>query len=120
MFQKILEYIFILFFVQPLVEYFSHRSVHLFKLNVHKNLEYSKYIPSTFLYYISFTGFLIIPRWLILWLSILKYQAVHEIVHYTDVLPLLRDHHELHHKYPSYNFGISAKWPDKLFCTLKK
>ena len=123
MLREIIDNILVLFLIQPLVEYFGHRSLHMIRSKVHYKhhiVKYEDYLPSRIPYFISLTGFCVLPSWYILWVAICKYQLVHTAIHHTDVLPNLRDHHELHHKYPSYNFGFSAIWPDKLFNTLKK
>jgi len=119
---QFLIFLALIFVIQPVVEYWLHRLAHRFKVNTHvshhsmyKGKQYSTYAGHAFAWCIII-GLLAFKRWLIA-LAVLKYEVIHTLSHCPG--HYMYRHHYMHHHNPHCNFGVSAVWPDSLFCTLK-
>lgn len=116
----------------PMIEWSMHFLLHVYEVknheNHHKNVAIGNFenfkelkkvekIPPVlmiFCIYFQFWYFLI-------FLS--RYWIVHTCIHFIDFknpyLKMIRDHHNVHHKYKRYNFSVTAIYPDILFNTRK-
>jgi len=112
-----------LFVVQPLLEYWVHRAVHVLNVQWHR-VHHRSYRRGT---YWSYRGrrtvrlavlLLAYVGWYTAALMVLKYELAHIMVHRMPRLRYWHRHHFLHHTNPDVNFGFSAMWPDRLFGTL--
>lgn len=112
-----------LFVVQPLLEYWVQRAMHIYNVQWHA-AHYRQYGRGKYWSYRGsratrlFVLLLIYVRWNTTALMVLKYELAHIIVHRMPGLRHWHRHHFLHHTNPSVNFGVSAMWPDRLFGTL--
>lgn len=110
----------------PPFEYVLHYYLHVYNESRHKthhvlvhknNLKsFNSFWDLEYFYYILPVLFLFdfpILFWGSLW-----YFLVHTITHFKPkLLPNLSKHHLNHHKYPSYNFGITNTYLDYIFGT---
>jgi len=113
----------------PPFEYLLHYILHIFNESRHKthhilvhnnNLNrFDSFEDLEYFYYILPILFLLdFP--LLFWGSS-WYFTVHTIIHFKpQLLPKLSEHHLVHHKNPTYNFGITNTFYDYLFGTLYK
>ena len=116
----ILINLFILFFLQPIGEYFIHKKLHDYNVKVHidhHKIKFNNYRPSMVPFIISTLGYYILPKFYIIWIIITKYQLVHIISHYISFCG--KKHHLDHHKHWKYNysFSIDGIWIDYIMNT---
>ncbi len=116
-------YLFILFFLQPIGEYIIHKKLHDWNVKIHidhHKIKFNNYKPSFIPFFISLLGYLILPKYFLLWLIIFKYQIVHILSHYIDCCA--RNHHLNHHKHWKFNysFSLDGMWIDYLMNTKYK
>ncbi len=117
----LITYIVVLFYVTPFVEWGLHRYFHtpprlefhrIHHTNYHKNRSVVEYWPIPVMGLFYYFGYFLI------FLGFLKYWIYHNIIHQVPALvPGLSKHHQLHHKYPKYNFAISSTAPDRIMGT---
>ena len=117
-------YFVMLFGVQPVVEYFAHRFLHIIKSKAHidhhvKHVrKYDGYTCALYPAVISFCGAWFLPQLMVVWVGIAKYQITHYLVHNTDLFQELKRHHIGHHCIdPTKNYGFSAIWVDDVMGT---
>jgi len=113
----------------PPFEYFLHYYLHIFNQSKHKthhvvvhknNLQNFNSFDDleTFYYILPILFLLDLP---ILFWGSSWYYTVHSITHFKpELLPKLSEHHINHHKYATYNFGVTNTFYDYLFGTLYK
>ena len=122
--------IYILFF-QPILEYFIHLLVHKYTVldlyDVHKkhHLEihhktYKNSITEIAKMQLILLPLLYFKYGLYAWISFLRYNGVHMILHiHPNVFPKLKKHHDVHHINPKRNLSFTCIFPDKLFRTIE-
>ena len=110
--------------VQPLLEYWIHRVVHVLDLEFHidhhrhySRVAYWRYRGNSCVWVISIVLGLI--GWYTAALMVLRYEIVHIAAHRVPSLRPLHRHHFAHHRNHNVNFGVSAIWPDRLFRTIE-
>ena len=114
--------------IWPPFEYFLHYYLHYFNNDKHKdhhifvhkkNFEnFTSFSELEYFYYI--VPILFILDYPILFWGSSWYYSVHTIIHYKpELLPILSKHHHCHHKYPTYNFGVTTTYYDYIFGTKK-
>jgi hypothetical protein len=112
------------FIISPFVEWFFHFIFHVPpKLKSHKNhhLEYFKNEVTIEHWPLFFVTFFYYFQCYLVCMGILKYWAVHTIIHKRPfLLPVLSEHHFYHHKNPDKNYAVSAVFPDKILGTFEK
>ena len=113
----------VLFFFQPIVEYYIHKKLHEYKVNIHidhHKVKFNEYNPSIIPFILSFNGMLYLPQYYLIWLIIIKYQMLHILSHYFSYCG--RSHHKRHHKHwnTNYSFSIDGIWIDYLMNTKYK
>jgi len=117
-----LFYIFYFMCVYPVIEWGVHYGLHAIHEHKHKRhhiLFYQNRVR-TERWPVVFILFGIYFRIYIMMLSFMYYFVIHTCSHkYPELFPDLAKHHQIHHKNPTYNFCVSAKWPDKVFNTYK-
>ena len=111
----------LLFILQPLIEYFGHRVVHIYRYHYHiahhrtwSGGSYSSYGADT--YVLLFIIGALYTRHYKTGLVLLKYEVTHTMAHICPSYYMYR-HHQLHHTHPGNNFAFSVMWPDRLFGT---
>lgn len=118
----LLMLLFLLFVIQPLIEYWLHRLVHRVHLTYHA--EHHRHWSGG--KYWRYTGdwaaraaiaACALAGWHTTALMLLKYELVHSAIHIYPGFRYLHRHHFLHHRNADCNFTFSAIWPDRLFGT---
>ena len=123
---KILYSFVSLFILGPIFEWFIHYFLHIINNKYHKAHHidfYNNRVIIEKVPIITISLFLYL-NWYILFLINLQYYVVHTILHRNPTICggyflYLVKHHQIHHKNPDYNFGVSNIWVDKLFNTYK-
>lgn len=123
----ILYYCVSLFIIGPIFEWFVHFVLHKINNAYHKSHHINYYkdniavetIPAMII------PILIYFNCYILLLLDLRYYIVHTIIHkkpdiFNGLFMCYANHHNIHHKNPTCNFGVSSIWVDKLFNTYKR
>ena len=121
---------YLLFFLGPFVEYFTHVFLHKInhinherhhykvrnnKFQPYNELNHLEKWPGIALSITMYLQYYLIVSW------ILYYWIVHSIIHYyPKAFPTLYYHHISHHIYSNHNYGVSSTFVDKLMGTYKK
>ena len=107
--------------VQPCAEYWLHRLAHAFHLHTHvshhalyHNKRFPTYSGNTCTWCVII-GLALAQQWL-LCAMVLQYEVVHTFSHRQKAF-YMHEHHAMHHKAATCNYGVSAAWPDAVFGT---
>lgn len=114
-------YILLLLVLQPCAEYWLHRLAHACHLHTHVS-HHALYYNRRFATYsgnvctwCTILGLAVAQQWL-LCAMLLQYEVVHTLSHRQQTF-YMHEHHAMHHKNATVNFGVSAAWPDYVFGT---